>query len=229
MFDWLASIAPGTHAVWDCATGSGQAARALAARFGRVIATDASSAQLAQAESDPRIEYRVARAEDSGLVAHSVDLVTVAQALHWLDHARFFAEVRRVLVSGGALAAWGYGDPVIERREVNTIVHAYNRGTVESYWLPERQLLLDGFRTIEFPFDEIDAPTFKLEQNWSLSELSGYLRTWSATARYAAEIDRDPIAEVERDLLGVWGEPDHPRQVSWPLHMRVGYSYSSDP
>jgi SAM-dependent methyltransferase len=164
----------------------------------------------------------LARAEDSGLAAHSVDLVTVAQALHWLDPDRFFDETRRVLVTGGVLAAWGYGDPVIEGRDANAIVHAYNRGTIESYWLPERQLLLDAYRTIEFPFEEIEPPTFTLEQRWTLPELGGYLRTWSATARYAGEIGTDPIIEVERDLTSVWGDPRVPRRVSWPLYLRVG-------
>ncbi|HEY8164557.1 MAG TPA: class I SAM-dependent methyltransferase [Gemmatimonadaceae bacterium] len=215
-------MAPSAGVAWDCATGTGQAARGLATRFARVVATDASTAQLSQAEADPRIEYRFARAEDSGLPPHSADIITVAQALHWLDPPRFYREARRVLVPRGILAVWGYGDPVIEGDEANAIVHAYNRGTIESFWLPERQLLLDGYRTVDFPFDEINPPSFGLEQRWSLSELGGYLRTWSATARYAAELGSDPIIEVERNLSHVWGDPDAKRLISWPLYVRAG-------
>ncbi len=207
---------------WDCATGSGQAARGLASRFELVIATDASSAQLAQAEPHPRIEYRVAPAEASGLESHSADIVCVAQALHWVDARRFFDEARRVAKPYGVVAVWGYGDPVIEGNEANSIVYEYNRGTIEKYWLPERQLLLDGYRTIEFPFAEVKAPAFTLEQRWTLLELAGYLRTWSATARYAAELGKDPVAPVEETLRRVWGGDAHRRVISWPLFLRVG-------
>jgi hypothetical protein len=120
------------------------------------------------------------------------------------------------------LAVWGYGDPIIEGSEANAIVHAYNRGTVESYWLPERQCLLDGYRTIDFPFNEIEAPTYTLEQRWTLTDLAGYLRTWSATARYAAELGADPIVEVEEKLSRVWGDTRVKRLVSWPLYVRAG-------
>lgn len=117
---------------------------------------------------------------------------------------------------------WGYGDPIIEGDDVNDIVHAYNRGTIESYWFPERQILLDGYRTIDFPFDETEPPSFSLEQRWTLSELAGYLRTWSATARYAAELGADPIVALEEKLSPVWGDVRVKRLVSWPLYVRAG-------
>ena len=90
LFAWLAAMAPSRAVAWDCATGSGQAAGGLAAHFARVVATDASAAQVAEAEAFGRVEYRVAPAEDSGLPDASVDLVTVAQALHWFEFERFF-------------------------------------------------------------------------------------------------------------------------------------------
>src|SRR5262245_38403499 len=97
LFAYLATLVPTCEFAWDCATGSGQAAVALAAHFKRVIATDASATQIANGETHPRVEYRVAPAEQSGLAAASVDLLTVAQALHWFDLPRFFVEANRVL------------------------------------------------------------------------------------------------------------------------------------
>ena len=91
LFDWLAAVAPTRRRVWDCATGTGQAAVALAAHFSEVVASDASASQLAAASPHPRVHYRLAAAENSGLEADSLDLVTVAQALHWFDRPRFFA------------------------------------------------------------------------------------------------------------------------------------------
>lgn len=85
LIDFLAAVAPARRLAWDCATGTGQAAVALAERFERVIASDASAAQVGHAVAHPRVDYRVATAEDCGLPSRSAELVTVAQALHWLD------------------------------------------------------------------------------------------------------------------------------------------------
>lgn len=191
--------------------------------FDRVIATDASPEQLSRAEPGPGIEYRVAKAESSGLPDKSVDLVTVAQALHWLDAELFFSEVKRVLAPGGAIAVWGYGDPVLDTPELQAILHEFNRGTIESYWLPERQLVLDGYSTVRFPFDEVVVPRFALSRELTLPALMGYVRTWSATARYIAEKGTAALEQLEADLRQRWGDPLSPRLVEAPLHLRAGY------
>jgi ubiquinone/menaquinone biosynthesis C-methylase UbiE len=223
LFSWLAGLVSQHGLVWDCATGSGQAATGLAEYFRNVVATDASETQISMAKPHPSIEYRVASAYDSGLADGSVDLVTVAQAIHWLDQDAFYAEAKRVLTGEGAIAVWGYGDPIIEDDVLNRIVNEYNRGTIEACWKPERRQLLDGLRTISFPFREIEAPVLELECDWTLAELAGYMRSWSATAAYAAEHGGDPVAPVEAALAGHWGKPDARRRVTWPLHIRAGY------
>jgi ubiquinone/menaquinone biosynthesis C-methylase UbiE len=207
----------------DCGTGNGQAARGLSSYFDRVIATDASPEQIARAEPGPGIEYRVAKAESSGLPDKSVDLVTIAQALHWLDTEVFFNEVKRVLAPGGAIALWGYGDPVLDTPELEAILHQFNRGTIESYWLPERQIVLDGYMTVPFPFAEVAAPKFKLSRELTLPALMGYVRTWSATARYIAENGTAALDQLETDLARHWGNPETPRLVEAPLYLRAGY------
>ncbi|MGH7535203.1 MAG: class I SAM-dependent methyltransferase, partial [Gemmatimonadales bacterium] len=171
----------------------------------------------------PRVEYRVAPAEASGLPAAWADLVTVAQALHWFDLARFFDEARRVLAPNGLLAVWCYGDPRPEDPAVDRIVHGYNRGTVEEYWPPERDLVLAEYRTIPFPFREIPTPSLTLEATWTLPQLAGYLRSWSATARYAKVLGDDPVAAVGEELLGVWGPPETARTIRWPITIRAGH------
>ena len=80
MFEYLGTITPTRRLAWDCATGNGQAAIQLATVFDRVIATDASESQIANAQPHQRIEYRVAPAEQSDLQSGSFDLVMVAQA-----------------------------------------------------------------------------------------------------------------------------------------------------
>src|ERR1700716_4217091 len=82
IFDYVGSIAPSRQLAWDCGTGNGQAAVGLASVFARVIATDASEKQIANAEPHERVEYRVAPAENSDIKSGRVDLIMVAQALH---------------------------------------------------------------------------------------------------------------------------------------------------
>src|SRR5262249_24385836 len=154
---------PKDSKVWDCAYGNGQATADLAARFGKVCGTDASREQIASAALHPNVEYRVALAEESGLPDGSVQLVTVAQALHWFDLTRFYSEVRRVLSPGGVIAVWDYGIDQVEGDAVNVIAQDFYFNVVGPYWPPERKLVEEGYRTIPFPFEEIAPPHFRME------------------------------------------------------------------
>jgi ubiquinone/menaquinone biosynthesis C-methylase UbiE len=218
LFSWLASIAPGREVAWDCATGSGQAAVELAEFFDRVIATDASKGQIANAEQHRRVEYRIATAEKSGLESSSVDLVTVAQALHWFDLEKFYSEARRVLRPRGVLAATAYKLATVSP-EIDVAVNRYYSDIVGSYW-PEERRVVEKFEELPFAFAEIESPTFEMIAEWSVEQLLGYLRTWSATQRFMAAEKRDPLAEVETKLRQAWREQR--RRVVWPLTVKVG-------
>ncbi len=222
LFDWLAGQAPARGVAWDCATGSGQAAVDLARCFTRVVATDASAAQLAQAVPHERIEYRVAPAEAPGLETGSVDLIVVAQALHWFDVERFHAEVRRVLKPQGVIAEWCYGLTIVDGEAVDALVQHYYSAVVGPYWPAERSHIETGYRDLPFPFAAIPAPVFSMEVEWTLAQLAGYLRTWSATARFLEAQGRDPVVDLERRLEPLWQSPGETRRVSWPLALRVG-------
>lgn len=218
LFQWLGSTAPANQLAWDCATGSGQAAVELAKVFERVIATDASEKQVANAERDPRVEYRVATAENSGLESGRCDLITVAQALHWFDLEKFYAEVRRALKPRGVIAAWAYKLATVSP-EIDAIVTHYYSEVVGPYW-PEERALVEKFEELAFAFNEITAPAFEMTAEWSIEHLLGYLRTWSATQRFLAAEKRDPLEGVEQELRSAWG--DETRRVVWPLTLRVG-------
>lgn len=218
LFRWLGSIAPGKELAWDCATGNGQAAVELARVFARVIATDASDRQVANAEPNPRVEYRVAPAESSGLESQGVDLVTVAQALHWFDLEQFYAEVRRVLKPDGAIAVWAYKLATVSPA-IDALVNHYYSSVVGPHW-PAERVLVEKFEELPFAFTEIAAPSFAMEAQWRVENLLGYLRTWSATQRFMAAEQRDPLDEVENKLRAKWGNEG--RRVVWPLTVRVG-------
>lgn len=224
LFEELAKLTATHDLALDCGTGNGQAAQGLADHFRRIIAIDPSAEQIRKASPHPKIDYRVSRAEQTDLEGESVDLVTAAQALHWFEPRAFFAEVKRVLRPGGAIAVWGYGDPILDTITLHNTLREFNRGKLEPYWTPERSILLDGYRGLAFPFREVSLPALELEVSWTLLELIGYLRTWSAVARYASETGRDVVAEVEPALAAGWGEPSTQRRVRWPLYVRAGLS-----
>ena len=221
LFDFVASIPEARRVAWDCATGNGQAAVPLADHFQRVIATDGSAEQIAHATPHERVSYGVALADTSGLDDASVDLVTVAQALHWFPLEQFFDEVRRVVKPGGALAVWCYTRPVLEG-PLDEIVLRYYSGTCGAYWPPDRKLVNEGYRSIPLPIDELAQPSLDIESHLTLADFGGYLRTWSATKKLTAAISRDPVVDVEDELRPVWGEEGNRRLVRWPIHLRAG-------
>lgn len=221
MFEYLGTLAPNKKVAWDCATGNGQAAMELAKLFERVIATDASEKQIANAERHERVEYRIAPAEERGMESESVDLIMVAQALHWLDHSRFYPEARRVLKTNGVFAASAYKFFHITPRIDEIVNERYYKTVVGPCWPPER-VLVEKFHAVPFPFAEIKTPRFEMSAEWTLDHLVGYLRSWSASQRFIAENNRDPIDEIADELRVAWGDADETRKIVWPLTLRVG-------
>jgi SAM-dependent methyltransferase len=192
----------------------------LAAVFEGVIATDASEKQIANAQPHERVDYRVAPAEDSGIDSGTVDLIMVAQALHWFDLDLFYAEARRVLKSDGVLAASAYNLLQIEPA-IDEIVNRYYYEVVGPFWPPERKLV-EQFSDLPFPFQEIHPPKFEMTAHWNLDHLLGYLQTWSSTQRFIAARQRDPLDQIANELHAAWGNAKQTHRVIWPLTLRVG-------
>ena len=159
--------------------------------------------------------------------------ITIAQALHWFDLDNFYKEARRVLrkedngSSGncGVIAAWAYGLHSVSP-EIDTIVHLLYEDIVGPYWSKERKIVENKYQDISFPFQEIETPAFRIELDWDLSELIGYLNTWSSVQKYIEKNNSDPVKQIYDDLAGAWGEKQiwHKRRVVWPIYMKVGKS-----
>lgn len=221
LYEFIASVAPGHDRAWDCGAGSGQASLDLAETFRDVVATDVSVAQLAHGPVHSRVAWVAATAEATPIAGTSIDAVTVAQALHWFDHPRFYQEVRRVAVPGAVIVAWTYLPSQLQGK-VGEIHDRLMFETLRGYWPPERRHVDTGYRGIPFPFERLEAPTLRLDERWPLAQLTGYMRTWSATARYRRQHGVDPVVEVERELRAVWGDPEDRRAISWPLVVLAG-------
>ncbi|GIV34495.1 MAG: methyltransferase [Chitinophagales bacterium] len=222
LYDFLFSHVPAKNVAWDVATGNGQVAIMLATQFNRIIATDASENQIKHAIVHPRITYLVSTAENSGIPDDYAELITVGQALHWLNLEPFFEEVKRVGRKGALFAAWGYRIHTISER-IDIITRRFDEQLVGPYWPAERKLVDEGYANIRFPFPLINAPAFHLRWKWNMHELLGYLNTWSSTQRYIQDKGHNPVDLIEKDLLKAWGNPEEEREIVWPIFFKAGY------
>lgn len=220
LFDFLNSLVTQKQLAWDCGTGNGQVAAQLASSFQHVVATDASQAQIAQADPVKNVEYRVATAENSGLPDHSVNLMTVAQAIHWFNFDGFYQEVKRVAAENAILAIWGYGLLRITP-QLDAIIDRFYTDIVGQYWDQERRHLDNAYQTIPFPFEQLDIPDFNMMLTWNLSELIGYLNTWSSVQKYIVQNENNPVTQIIPDLTSHWGKPELSRPIRWDIFMKV--------
>ena len=102
--DWLRARCPGGR-VLDVGAGTGIFTRALLQRFHDVAAVEPNGDMREMfREQLPAVPCLTATGENTGIAGNSVDLITVAQAFHWLDEERFKAEACRILRPGGKVA-----------------------------------------------------------------------------------------------------------------------------
>lgn len=222
LYDFIFEHVNGRDTAWDCATGNGQVAVALSQKFDEVIATDASANQIEHAENHPRIIYRVAPAEASGLDDRQVDLITVGQAMHWFNFEAFYLEAERVAKQDALLVIWGYAMHSITP-EIDEVVNRLNENYIGAYWPEERKYVDEHYETIFFPYDSLDFPKMEMKLMIPLQMLIGYLTTWSSTQRFIQEHGYNPVEKVLPELKEAWGKPEGLKPIVWPLFAKAGY------
>ncbi len=213
LFGYLHSLCEDHELAWDAGCGTGQATVALAKYFRRVIGTDISHSQIGNAEKHERVEYSVQPAEKTDIEEGSVDLVTVATALHWFEHHRFWREVKRVLKPEGVFAAWGYSWFKIDEKLDHTLKKVLLE-KIEPFWPEKNKLLWDGYRGLEIPLEKISGPTYRLILNWNFRQLFQYLESWSAVDKAKSEYGSQFIEKVKEDVLSAWGDEEEEKEVS---------------
>jgi len=206
---------------WDAATGNGQVAHALSRYFKKIFANDASKQQIQNALHAENIEYTVCRAEDTPLPDRSVDLVCVAQALHWFDHEGFYEEVRRVSRQASVIAAWAYGILSIDK-DIDPILGRFNREIIAPFWPQERAFVDAKYETIPFPFQRFNAPQFHITRDLLLEELLGYVSTWSGVRNFMNQKGFNPLRELFPGIVTAWGNTRRTRRVQWPIYLLAG-------
>jgi ubiquinone/menaquinone biosynthesis C-methylase UbiE len=236
IFEFIIGLVDERNLAWDCATGNGQAAVVLADYFKQIVASDISTKQLENAQRKSSINYQIFPAEKTPLKDNSVDLITVAQALHWFDFDRFYNEVKRVLKkrdedsgskkkSVGVIAAWAYGLHTISPEIDKVTHHLYEDILGDKYWPKERRYVESRYETIPFPFEQIPAPQFQIQLSWNMSELMNYFYSWSSVQNFIEKNNYDPVSKIRGNLEYAWGGKERIHQkrgVVWPLYIKVG-------
>ncbi|MGG5874060.1 class I SAM-dependent methyltransferase [Pseudomonas peli] len=221
LFAWLAAQCPERTRALDIACGNGQASYPLLEHFKQVLACDASLEQLQAGADQAGLQLFVAKAQAQPLHSHSLDLIVVAQALHWFATPAFFAEVHRLLKPGGVFCAWCYSLMRIDA-ELDTLIDDFYWNTLGGYWPTGRASVDAGYRDIDNPLKALTPPALAIEASWTLEQLLGYLRTWSAVQRYEQQNGADPLLQLQPKLRQAWGDAKQPRFVRWPLHFLAG-------
>jgi len=217
VFEFLDSILEKRKRVWDCATGNGQVAKELVHHFEQVEATDLSENQLKNAVSHSKIKYSQQIAEQTNFPDNHFDCVTVGQAIHWFNFEKFNVEVTRVLRNEGWIVLLGYGNSVILNEEVYRLVKELYEGKLVGYWDPERIYIDEEYRTIPFPFEEMEVPKFEVRYHWTKEQLLGYLGTWSGLKHYKDQMGMDPLIEFEEKLPAF-----DTIEIIFPTLLRIG-------
>jgi ubiquinone/menaquinone biosynthesis C-methylase UbiE len=222
LYTWLLAQVPGRETLWDCATGSGQAAVRLAKDFQQVEASDMSPSQIANATAAPNINYSLSPAEKTPFPDHHFDLVTVAQALHWFNFEAFFAEVKRVTKPGGYFAAWTY-DICEAPAAIQPLINDFYYNEIHPWFDPERAHIDKRYGNIPFPFEMVKTPIFHEVVNWDKAHVAGFLDSWSAVQHYIKANDgRSPVPGFMEKLDLVWPDEVEKQEFSFPLTLKLG-------
>jgi SAM-dependent methyltransferase len=188
--DWI--VPAGARAAVDVGAGTGKLTRALAARGLEVAAVEPSDGMRETLEAElPAVRALAGSGERLPLGDGSVDLVTYAQAWHWVEGPAALAEAARVLRPGGRLACvWNLRDD-------------------ESGWMRELALLIERFgsNTVVEPgysFGPPFGPTERLTLSWTRPMSGEGLVELLASRSYvivAPEEERQQLFAAIRELV----------------------------
>jgi len=222
LFQMILSMSKERNECWDCGTGNGQVAKELSKYFRKVHASDISENQIKVAEKRSNIEYSVTRSEKTNFKENQFDLITVAQAIHWFDLKKFYAEAKRVGKNNSKIFVWGYGLLKIDK-EVDKIIQKFYQEIVGPYWNKERGHIDSEYETIDFDFKELNPlKNMEIKTNWKLDNIIGFLNSWSSVQNYkTAKNGSNPVSNIESELSRVWPK-DEIKPVSFPIFMKIG-------
>ncbi|HEY1416441.1 MAG TPA: SAM-dependent methyltransferase, partial [Myxococcaceae bacterium] len=122
---------------------------------------------------------------------------------------------------GGLIALVTYAVMEVDR-EIAAIVERFYWKTLDGHWPAERKLVEEGYRSLPFPFESVEAPPLALEHRWNAAQLLGYVGTWSAVQSLEKASRGEDLERFGEELRAAWGDPSKGRLVRWPLSLRLG-------
>lgn len=220
LINFILDKTSGRTNAWDCGTGNGQLAKLLSPHFEHVFATDISENQLGKAVPGKNIIYKRESAEKTAFENHVFDLVTVGQAIHWFDFERFYREVKRVLNPEGIMAVTGYG-LIRSNSKTEAVIDHFYHNIIGQYWDKERRYVEQHYKTIPFPFNEIESPEFIKKEDWTIDRFFGYFNSWSAVQHYIKRNGNNPVKLIETQLKAAFGSRETVT-IHFPIFLRLG-------
>jgi len=221
LFEYIASFVKEKNIAWDCATGNGQAAVVLADHFKKVIATDISAAQIEKAVKKENIEYSVCPAESTPFADNTFDLVTVAQAYHWIKWLEFKKEVTRVCKPGAVIAVWTYFRNIAGDERIDQAVRDFYENVTKPYWDAERKYVEEKYSTVEFDYNLLPVKDFETVLHWKREDLLGYVGSWSAIQKFIKQNGHSPVPMLKEEINKLWPEGET-KKVVFPIYLKLG-------
>lgn len=205
LIELIVSLSPNLFSAWDVACGNGQLTFELSNYFEKVIGTDISQEQIDNAQKNDNIIYKVESSSLSSLGNSSIDLITVAQAIHWFEFDTFYSEVKRVSKPNAIIAIIGY-ELLSISKEIDECVFDFYSNKLNDYWDDRRRYIDEQYSTIPFPFEEVKIPQYNCKLHWNRDQLMGYLSTWSAVKKYKQKNGINPMGELKEQIYRLWNE-----------------------
>ena len=221
LYDHILSFVKEKNTAWDCATGNGQAAIVLADHFKKVFATDISASQIDKAIQKENIEYTVCAAESTPFADNTFDLVTVAQAYHWIKWNEFKKEVTRVCKPNAIIAVWTYYSHTTGDERVDKAVRDFYANITKPYWDYERRYVEEKYTTVEFDYELLPVKEFETVQYWQREDLIGYVSSWSAIQKFIKTNGHSPVPLLEEEINKLWLEGEV-KEVVFPIYLKLG-------
>jgi ubiquinone/menaquinone biosynthesis C-methylase UbiE len=221
LIDYILGFVEEKNTAWDCATGNGQAAILLADHFKNVVATDISLSQLNHAVAKENIAYSLSPAESTLFAKNSFDLITIAQAYHWIDQKAFEKEARRVAKNNAVIAVWMYEMFITDNTALNKLMDYYHYEITGPYWHENRKYVDEKYETVYFNFEKLPVKEFSIKETWNREQIEGYLSSWSSVQKFIEVNDYSPLTLIKKELNEIL-PGNQTLDIRFPLHLKLG-------
>ncbi len=221
LYEYILSFVKEKDIAWDCATGNGQAAVVLADYFKKVCATDISAAQIDKAAKKENIEYSVCPAEATSFEENTFDLVTVAQAYHWIKWGEFREEVFRVCKPGAVIAIWTYYRNITGDKKIDDAIYDFYENVTKPYWDYERKYVEEKYETVDFDYKSLPVKNFETTLEWQSEDMLGYVSSWSAIQKFIKANGYSPVSKLGEQLKNIWPK-DEVKKIVFPIYLKLG-------